>query len=351
MRQSKGFIWKDAMEARIGLISKSFSRISYVLGSICLLAGLILSYANIPASAAELNAQESSEENACTPPQYWDETERYTLNNPTEEWTFEVNEPQMDVELEFFWYQDYDKQGCPYDCVNTDDCQDYETGDVTSPLGDFSIADGKEGVNDGGKTLSGVLSQGTYTVTFTFTGRKGSINVGLWVRMDSIEVETPTPTPTDVPPETETPTPTTSPTDTPTPTAILTDTPTPTGTISAGTPSPTSVSPGSTDTPTPTATEASPSQTPTATNTSIVNPPVASPTPTDVEKKPPATLSPPTPPPGATKTPAIIPVTGLDLVYKNQQPFLTQNQFLNLGIGFLGLGLVFHGISRKLNNR
>jgi hypothetical protein len=345
------------MEATIGLILKRISRISYVVGSICLLAGLILSYVNIPASAAEPNLQEDEapevmEEPACTPPKDWDLTTRFNRQNPSKEWQFDVEEPQMDVTLEFIYYQDYDPEGCPFDCVNTDECQDYETGDVESPFGSFSIEDGKEGADGGVETQSGVLSQGSYTAKFTFTGGrdgplKGSINVGLKVKKSSVEAETPTPT--DVPPMTETPTPTAILTETPTATAILTETPT--GTVSASTITVTPGSPEPSDTPTPTATGTLPTQTPTETGTPIVKPPGPSPTPTDVERTPPATLSPPTPPPGALKTPAIIPVTGLDLTYADSKSFLSQNQFLNLGIGFLGLGLVFHGISRKFNKR
>jgi hypothetical protein len=318
------------------------------VGSICLLAGLILSYVNIPASAAELNLQEDTEETACTPPDKWEQTIRYTGQNPSKEWNIDVEQPKMDVTLEFFWYQDYDKRGCPYDCVNTDECQDYETGVLESPFGSYSIPDGKEGATEGADEQSGVLDQGTHTVKFTYTGKNtGSINFGLKVKKSSVEAETPTPT--DVPPMTETPTPTAILTETPTATAILTETPT--GTVSASTITVTPGSPEPSDTPTPTATGTLPTQTPTETGTPIVKPPGPSPTPTDVERTPPATLSPPTPPPGALKTPAIIPVTGLDLAYADSQSFLSQNQFLNLGIGFLGLGLVFHGISRKFNKR
>ncbi|HEX9618236.1 MAG TPA: hypothetical protein VGA03_12560 [Anaerolineales bacterium] len=347
------------MEARIGFIFKRISRVSYVLGSVCLLAGLILSYVNIPASAAEPNLQEDTtpvvqEELACTPPDDWDRTIRFNRSNPSKEWTFQVEEPEMDVTLEFIYYQDYDQDGCPFDCA-TGECQDYETGDVESPFGSFSITDGKEGADGGVERQSGVLSQGTYTASFTFTGRRGSINVGLNVKMDSIATDTPVPT--DVPPSTDTPTPTDMPSDTPTPTAILTDTPTPTGTIesatSTATPVTTTLPPGPSDTPTPTATGTLPTQTPTETEPPIttVLPPAQTTTPTEVERTPPATLSPPTPPPGAVRTPAIIPVTGLDRVYSDPQSILSQNQFLNLGIGFLGLGLVFHGISRKFRKQ
>jgi hypothetical protein len=344
------------MEVRIGLIIKSISRISYVLGSVCLMAGLILSFANIPASAEELDLQETispdtmEEEPACTPPKDWDETIRFNNQNLSKVWNFDVEEPQMDVTLEFIYYQDYDRFGCPFDCVNTDDCQDSETGDVESPFGSFTIEDGKKGADGGVEKQSGVLSQGSYTASFTFTGGRGeSINVGVKVKKSSIVLDTPTPT--TVPPSTETPTPTEILTDTPTPTETMTDTPTPTGTISAVTLTPTPVSPGPSNTPTPTDTGALPSQTPTATGTPVVEPPEPSRTPTEVERTPPATLSPPTPPPGASRTPAIIPVTGLDLVYADSQPFFSQNQLLNLGIGFLGLGLVFHGVSRKFDRQ
>jgi hypothetical protein len=338
------------MEVRIGKFIKRISRISYVLGSVCLLAGLILSYVNVPASAAEPTLQEDLEpvvqsDSSCTPPDDWDRTIRFTRKNPSKEWKFEVEEPEMMVNLEFFYYQDYDVDGCPFDC-STGSCQEFETGDIESPLGSFSIADGKEGADGGVERQKGVLSKGSYTARFKFTGFKGSINVGFRAKTSSL----PTETPTQVPPSTETPTPTQELTDTPTPTAELTDTPTPTGTTSAVTttatqPVTTVVPPGST----PTATGTLPTASPTATETPIttVLPPAQTGTPTEVEPTPPATLSPPTPPPGAQRTPAIIPVTGQDPAYLPGQSTLTNSQLLNLGIGLLGLGLVLHGISKK----
>lgn len=333
------------MEAKVGQILKRISRISYVLGSVFLLAGLILSYVNIPASAAELNLQEETtpaaqDEPACTPPDDWDRTIRFNKPNASKEWKFQVDEPEMDVTVEVFYYQDYDRQGCPFDCA-TGKCQVNETGEVETPFGSFTIEDGKKGADGGVERQRGILAAGEYSVKFRSTAGHESINVGVNVKKRSLPTETPVPT--EVPPATETPMPTDVPTDTPTPTDLPTDTPTPTDLP--------------TDTPTPTGTvisvtvspEPSETPTPTATGTPAVFPPEPSPTPTEVERTPPPTLAPPTPPPGVLRTPAIIPVTGLDLVYAEPGSFLSQNQLLNLGIGFLGLGLVFHGISRKFD--
>ncbi len=61
----------------------------------------------------------------------------------------------------------------------------------------------------------------------------------------------------------------------------------------------------------------------------------------------PATLPPPSAPTQQGQKPALIPQTGADLTSENNTGRLPAGVFLRLGIGLLGLGLVFHGISSK----
>ncbi len=242
------------MKIRFAFVSGKYSNKIRFLLCACMMAGLFLVLHNSAAYAVQdLSpgvALEAEEELACTPPNDWAQTTRLkNPEHPSKQWAFTVDEPQMDVSLIFFYYQDYTKAGCPYTC-GSGDCQADETGKGESPLGGFNVLDGKLGGNRGVKKLEGLLAKGTYQVTFTANGDPGSLNVGLVVRQESV------------------PTATTSPTNTPAPTAII----------------------------------------PTATNTP---PPVESPTPTKPTRTPPATLAPPTPFPGSPPPQALIPQTGI----------------------------------------
>jgi hypothetical protein len=181
-------------------------------------------------------------------------------------------------------------------------------------------------------------------------------------------------TPTSPPP---TATLTVTPDDPPTPTATFTvtpdDPPTPTATftptqpedIPSPTPSYTPTGVVLTITPTPNEEETptltpSPQDTPGSTPTAATPESGSSPTPTpegDSTPVPPTNTPPPTlpPPPAATQVGGrtlLVPVTGGDLTLRSgllspQIPGL----LLNLGLGLLGIGLVFHGISNKLVRR
>ena len=196
----------------------------------------------------------------------------------------------MMVTLVFFYYQDYSKAGCAYDC-STGECQTDETGHGQSPFGEFSVLDGKEGANRGSKQLSGRLAQGTYQVTFTANGNPGSLNVGLKVQQQAVPTSTPTNTP--VPSEV-------TPTDTPV------------------TPEPTEITPEPEDTATPT---------------------------TKPKRTPPATLPPPTPFPGSQPPQALIPQTGFELGQSSSALLLV---FITFGLGVVGLGFTFYGIRKRL---
>jgi hypothetical protein len=136
--------------------------------------------------------------------------------------------------------------------------------------------------------------------------------------------EEPTPTPTD----TATPTNTATPTETTTPIAtdpIVTLTPTETHT------------PTVTDTPvTPPPTEPSPGDTPTS--------PAPEATPTT-----PPTIPPPTIPAGTPTPQILIPVTGADQATSGPDSGNSYWLFLYLGLGLLGIGMVFHGITTRIS--
>jgi hypothetical protein len=267
------------------------NKMHLLLGA-CLFASLFLALLYSPVYARqELSPGVALEASACTPPNDWAQTTRLkNPEKPTKQWAFSVDEPEMMVSLIFFYYQDYSKAGCPYDC-NNGDCQTDETGNGESPLGDFSVTDGKEGGNRGVKKLEGLLVKGNYLVTFTANGDPGSLNVGLVVRQESVPTATPLPT------------------DTPAPTAII----------------------------------------PTATNTPLPTtpPPVESPSPepTKPKRTPPPTLPPPTPFPGSPPPQALIPQTGTG------QGGVNMWLLIPFGFGLLGLGIAFYGIANRLKEK
>ena len=339
--------------SKIIKLLKPLARLSYVLGSASMLLGIGLSIIYQPVNAAtigqdlslfNLNAQSGE---GCIAPNIWNDTVRlYYQNLPSKTWTFTVEEMDKNVTLEFFWYQDYQKDGCPKDCTTDRSCQSDEIAHVTTPLGDFDIEDGYIGPAGDKNILKGVLPPGAYTVTANATGL-GSVNIGLDVTMSVIPTvapaDTSTPTPTEIPP-TATPSeipvnPTTSPSPTATATPVikppLLPSTTPTATATQGTP-------------------VGPSASPTPTGTSVVNPP-QEPSPTPIEENPTETVAPTTvatlpPPSGGTHPAVLIPVTGADLT---ERPVQGNNQklFLNLGISLLGLGLIFHGLGNHLRKK
>jgi hypothetical protein len=277
-------------------------RVFLILGA-CLIASLFstLSHSSVFAAQETTNSYVlvSEQEPSCTPPNDWAQTTRVkNPEKPTKQWTFTVDEPEMLVSLSFFYYQDHNKAGCPFDC-STGACQTDETGDGKTPLGNFNVEDGKEGANRGSKKFEGRLAQGTYQVTFTANGHPGSINVGLNVRQELVPVATPFPT------------------NTPVPTATNPPTATPV---------------------TPTATESAP-------------PPGESPTPKSPSKPkrtPPATLPPPTPFPGSPPPQALIPQTGS---VPGLIPGANALAVISLGFGLVGLGIAFYGIITRLKGK
>jgi hypothetical protein len=257
-----------------------------------------------PVSAAQHassgDGQDTQTEPTCTPPNDWGQTTRLKVpDKPSKEWSFTVDEPEMIVSLVFFYYQDFSKAGCPYDC-STGECQIDETGNGQSPFGTFSVMDGKEGANRGSKQLAGRLAKGTYQVKFTANGNPGSINVGLKIQQEA--VPTPTPTPTNTP--------------------IVTEI-TPSATNTPVTPEPTDITPEPEDTSTP-----KPKPKPTRT--------------------PPPTLPPPTPIPGSPTPQILIPETGIELGLTTGSAVLV---LITLGLGIVGIGFTFYGIGKRLKEK
>lgn len=311
--------WELFMAITIETLSKGKSSLIYLLGCACLLATIISGGLYSPAYAAaddpESFSQNPVQLSACTPPNDWNQTVRLkNPQKPTKKWTFNVSEPEMEVKLVFFYYQDYDKSGCPYDC-STGECQTDETGKGETPLGNINVLDGNEGGNRGVKKVEGKLTQGTYQVVFKANGNPGSLNVGLNVKTNALPTATPQPT----------------------------DTPIPTATTPTEPPPPTETEPSPTDTDIPTVTATTPapleSPTPSATKEG------PAPTETEVKRTPPATLPPPTPLPGSSTPLVLIPVTGARTAGQDQG-----NGWLliPLGIGVFGLGIAFYGIATRL---
>ena len=150
--------------------------------------------------------------------------------------------------------------------------------------------------------------------------------------------ETPTPeTPTPETPTPETPTPETPTPETPTPETPTPEAPTPTPEQPTATPT----DPGTTPTPD------DPQETPT--------PGDPSPTPEDptatpgTDETPDPTPQPTLPPPTSNDPPTIlIPVTGMEI--GNHSPIdKVQSVMFNMGLGFLGLGLVLQSLRKKMN--
>ena len=357
------------MNRSIGVFLSRLSRVSILLGSTFLIIAMLLTTAGAPASAADFldEAYPAQVERVsptpgpgCTPPADWDQTVRLVAPERTsKEWNFDIDEPEMFVVLEFFYYQDYDRSGCPFDC-STGTCQTDEIGQGESPLGGFTISDGQLGAHHGKVNLKGSLVQGSYQAHFWVTG-KGSINIGLRVHRSILPTDSPTPTLTEIPPSetstptftatstaTSTPTGTRSPSQTPTltasftPTASLTLTPTETDVP----PTPTRSRPSQTPTRPPIRTE--PPRTPTSTSSSVPELTTTS-TSTPITLQTPAgTLPPPTPPSSFVQPPIIVPVTGGELASDQANSARFIPIFLNLGIGLLGIGLVASGLARWL---
>ncbi len=153
----------------------------------------------------------------------------------------------------------------------------------------------------------------------------------------SCQVPTTPPPPTETPTVTPTEEPTSTPTDEPTVTPTKTDTP-PTKTATPPVKSPTPVTTGTPETPsTPVVTESP--KTPVVTETAIG-------TPVSTTPVTPATLA----PPAGNNTGVLIPVTGGDL--SSPTPWSAASILLiNLGLALLGIGLILNGINRQAAER
>jgi hypothetical protein len=330
------------------LFIKRIVRFSYAIGITFLLGGLLLSLAQASAGSSEDAQSPTHYETwtptpACSAPDDWDQTLRFIKPRlVNHDWPFTVEDPQMDVTLIFFYYQDYSKPGCPYDC-STGECQTDEIGVGDSPLGSVDIADGKLGPHHGEMKLEGRLSQGAYNASFRVTGT-GSINVGVKIIKSALPTQTSTSTntPTNTPTETSTPT-EEPPAETFTPTVTSTSTESPPAPSETATPTPKKKSPTPTKTKTPRITILPPeTNTPTSTGTPRI--PLGTPT-------PPPTLPPPSPPTGSPQPPVLVPVTGISLSELGIIPDALYRFLITAGFGLLGLGIVIQGIDLWLHHR
>ncbi|UCD40887.1 MAG: hypothetical protein JSV69_09840 [Chloroflexota bacterium] len=282
----------------VNLIAKRVAKLCYLLGAACLLVGLILSVVHFAGSSAAVNAQ--GQGNCDTG---WVEKDEQAP----------------------FGYSGQEIITSVY---------------VKSGEGCFLLT-----INNPSDGCYQAIGLGTNNVSVTQIGTPGPDCQEIsHVEFYATQVD-PSPTPTNtatntatlIPTPTETativvtdPVVTLTPTDTPTPTNTATFTATHEATDPVVTLTPT-------DTPIPTATDPAATQTPTdpsPTNTPSQPETASSPT-------PPPTL----PPPADTPELVLIPDTGVDLSFLD-----FDNRFLVvffLGLGFLGVGLVFHGISKR----
>lgn len=282
----------------VNLIAKRVAKLCYLLGAACLLVGLILSVVHFAGSSAAVNAQ--GQGNCDTG---WVEKDEQAP----------------------FGYSGQEIITSVY---------------VKSGEGCFLLT-----INNPSDGCYQAIGLGTNNVSVTQIGTPGPDCQEIsHVEFYATQVD-PSPTPTNtatntatlIPTPTETativvtdPVVTLTPTDTPTPTNTATFTATPEVTDPVVTLTPT-------DTPIPTATDPAATQTPT-------NPPPTN-TPSQPETATSPTPPPTLPPPADTPELVLIPDTGVDLSFLD-----FDNRFLVvffLGLGFLGVGLVFHGISKR----
>jgi hypothetical protein len=282
----------------VNLIAKRIAKLCYLLGAACLLVGLILSVAHFAGSSAEVNAQGQG--------------------NCDTGWVDKDEQAP-------FGYSGQEIITSVY---------------VKSGEGCFLLT-----INNPSDGCYQAIGLGTNNVSVTQIGTPGPDCQEIsHVEFYAGQVD-PSPTPTNtatntatlIPTPTETativvtdPVVTLTPTDTPTPTNTATFTATPEVTDPVVTLTPT-------DTPIPTATDPAATQTPT-------NPPPTN-TPSQPETATSPTPPPTLPPPADTPELVLIPDTGVDLSFAD-----FDNRFLVvffLGLGFLGVGLVFHGISKR----
>jgi hypothetical protein len=363
------------MKISIIRISKGLSKLSFTLGSVSLIVGLILSMVHTPASADEiipgpptttLNVQPIGYLGnlACEdilPPE--DFLFQHKLD-PVSYGSFELSYGGLSGTLTVL--DGSDELGQAFDFSFS--------GDFISAA--ISVKGGPNSNFYDYRPLGGAAADTYLHAPINPTTEKfyDLSHISFCIIEEPAE---PTPTPTNTP--TDTPTATDTPTDTPTATNTPTDTPTATSTpTSTPTNTPTPVEPTPTDTtspspiidtPTPTEEETQPTLEPTSTQPPP-GPPAVTPTytPTEEETQPtlePTSTQPPSTPPAATPTntppptlapppepattPVLIPVTGVDFDGVNAQLDLLQQIFINLGIGLLGLATIFYGVNYKFN--
>ena len=283
------------MARSLNLTLRRITKLFYLVGSACLLVGVILFFMQPPDIATGAPSKDH-----CDP--------GYVFSDETPpNWEYDGTEIITEVQIK-------SAQGCfPLTVSNPSDGCYEATG-----LGTTHVIVSKIGT--GSPTCQDI----SHVYFFS----------------DQVE---PSSTPTNTATNTATPTNTATNTATPTYTATNTATSTPTATSTQVV-----IDPVVTVTPTDT-------QTPTVTDTPVTPPPTNPPpaaTPTDqvpeVNPTKPPTIPPPTIPAGTPTPQILIPVTGADQSIPNQNSGSNFWFFISLGIWLIGIGMVFHGIATHL---
>jgi hypothetical protein len=397
------------MKLKIAFIFRKISRTAFVIGTLSLIMGFVLSFMSVPASASVddigesiAQSQANNQINACTLA-FKCEQETGCEPDPYSSWSAPAGYQICEIAI---------KAGTHYMAFSSDGC-----ADVSPPGGDgipdycvsgvgTDFGEAERLCEENGQTQCYAVSHSEFyidSLPSTPTPTNTSVPPSPTPTNTSIPPSptptntsippsptptntsvppSPTPTNTSVPPSptptyTETPIPATeTPTNTPTntliptetgvpgtstptvtgtpPTPTMTDTPTSTSTAtstatstSTGTSTPLATVTGNpTSTATATATSTATSTfTPTTTQTQIVAT-VTGVGPTDTPESP-ATLPPPS---SGVTTPALVPVTGADLSTPVNQGSVVAGLLINIGLGMIGLALVSHGLGKRLSS-
>lgn len=369
------------MNTTTRILIKKVTSLSYILGSVSLLAGVLLSLVSFPASASSKDAStllsDYAAANACVQAFKCeggcDPDPKYTYQAPQGYQVCKVL-----IKAGNLGEMAFNQNGCKD--VNSDGQPDY----CVSGIG-ANKATARRDCAENGQTSCYAISHSTFYIAGEPTDTPPT-NTPV-VEPTDTPVPTATETelvePTDTPAATATETSVTNPTATPTDSSVEDPTDTPTA-IPSETPeteptiTPTAMATGTsvvepTNSPTSTPTTFDPGEPPTgtpeATSTTVVltdtptspppEPPDPTPTPTEITSTKPAKTpgsASPTPvetlaPPSTTDQPQVlVPETGADLSLQRQGSGLDllQRLLINLGLGLLGLGFLSRGIGSRL---
>lgn len=375
------------MIVKTASIFRRLSRASFVIGLLCLILGLVLSFLNVPASASTdsmslLGQGLDYQPNACVPGFKCEQPG--CEPDPYSSWDAPAGYLICKIVIKAGSHNlPFTSDGC-YD-VNADDEDDYCAGGIGGGTGfaeRLCVENGQEqcyAISNSEYFIDALPPSPTPTDTSvppSPTPTDTSVPPSATPTNTSTPLPTSTPTNTSIP-ATSTPTSTNtpvSPTETQTGTPTNTSTPTGTPVAATTTPTVTGTQPAATMTDTPAPATATPTPTATSTQTSTATPtstgtstplatatgtsastvtPTSSPTSTSTSASTATQTQPPTlpPPPQITTTPVLIPVTGADLSMVSNQVSVFARLLINFGIGLIGLALVFQGLGKRLGSQ